>query len=60
MIAWHGQGEIEYIPFPEKLKGRYQSFTEADISKLRSAGYKEEFMTVEEGVKAYLDQLAHA
>lgn len=55
VIAWHGQGEIDYIPFPDHLKGRYQSFTEADISKLRAAGYKDDFMTVEEGVKAYLD-----
>lgn len=55
VIAWHGQGEVDYIPFPDHLKGRYQSFTEADISKLRAAGYKDDFMTVEEGVKAYLD-----
>lgn len=55
VIAWHKQGEIEYIPFPEHLKGRYQSFTEADISLLRQAGYEKPFMRVEEGVKRYLD-----
>lgn len=57
VIAWHGKGKIEYIPFPEHLKGRYQSFTQADISKLREAGYDQPFKTVEEGVKAYLDLL---
>lgn len=57
VIAWHGQGKIEYIPFPENLKGRYQSFTQADISLLREVGYAKPFKTVEQGVKAYLDRL---
>src|SRR6185436_19365849 len=35
VIDWHKKGEIEYIPFPDHLKGRYQSFTQADISLLR-------------------------
>ncbi len=56
-IAWHGRGEIEYVPFPDHLKGRYQSFTEADISALRQAGFDAPFKTVEEGVKLYLDWL---
>ncbi len=60
VIAWHGKGSLEYIPFPEHLKGRYQSFTEADISHLRAAGYDKPFKTVEQGVKAYLDILAKA
>ena len=34
MIALLGRGEIEYIPFPESLRGKYQSFTESDISRL--------------------------
>ncbi|MCK4870343.1 MAG: ADP-glyceromanno-heptose 6-epimerase [Gammaproteobacteria bacterium] len=55
VIGWHKTGHIEYIPFPEHLKGRYQSFTEADITKLRAAGYKRRFKTVEEGVEKYLD-----
>ncbi len=49
-----GQGEIEYIPFPEKLKGRYQSYTQADMSLLREAGYTDEFKSVEQGVPLYL------
>ncbi|MFI4937002.1 MAG: ADP-glyceromanno-heptose 6-epimerase [Candidatus Berkiellales bacterium] len=57
VIAWHGKGKIEYIPFPDHLKGRYQSFTQADISLLRSAGYDKPFKTVEEGVKDYLDKI---
>jgi ADP-L-glycero-D-manno-heptose 6-epimerase len=48
-------GVIEYIPFPPQLVGKYQSFTEADISALRAAGYREPFLTVEEGVPGYVD-----
>lgn len=62
VIAHHeengnGKGEIEYIPFPEHLKGRYQSFTEADMSALRGAGYSEPFATVEQGVSQYMEWL---
>jgi ADP-L-glycero-D-manno-heptose 6-epimerase len=57
VIDWHGRGEIEYIPFPENLRGCYQSHTEADISALRAAGYRAAFMPVEAGVPRYLDWL---
>lgn len=57
VLDWHGRGELEYIPFPEHLQGRYQSFTEADISALRAAGYEAPFKTVEEGVRLYMDWL---
>jgi len=57
VIDWHGEGEIEYIPFPEHLKGAYQSYTQADISGLRQAGYDKEFLTVKQGVAKYLDWL---
>lgn len=57
VIAWHGKGQIRYIPFPENLKGRYQSFTEADLTRLRAAGYDRPFHTVEQGVRKYLDWL---
>ena len=50
-------GGIDYIPFPDHLKGRYQSYTEADMSTLRSAGYTTPFMNVETGVPRYLDWL---
>lgn len=52
------QGIIEYIAFPEALKGKYQSYTEADIGALRKAGYDAPFLTVEEGVARYVDYLA--
>lgn len=51
------QGVIEYIDFPDALKGKYQSFTEADISHLRQAGYTDPFLTVEEGVERYVHWL---
>jgi len=57
VIAWHGRGELEYVPFPDHLRGRYQSFTEADISALRVAGYDKPFKTVEQGVELYLESL---
>ena len=57
IIKYHGKGKIEYIPFPENLKGRYQSFTEADISALRAAGCEQQFMTVEQGVGKYMEWL---
>jgi ADP-L-glycero-D-manno-heptose 6-epimerase len=60
IIAWHGKGAIRYIPFPEELKARYQSFTEANITALRSAGYAKPFRDVGAGVKDYLDALVAA
>jgi len=47
-------GAIRYVPFPNDLKGKYQSFTQADIGALRQAGYTEAFLTVEEGVARYV------
>lgn len=57
VIDWHGRGDIHYVPFPEHLRGRYQSYTEADVSALRGAGYNRPFRVVEQGVAAYLDRL---
>ncbi|MFK8031797.1 MAG: ADP-glyceromanno-heptose 6-epimerase [Gammaproteobacteria bacterium] len=58
VIKWHGRGQVQYVPFPEHLVGRYQSFTEADLSLLRQAGYTGEFVDVETGTHSYLDRLA--
>lgn len=58
VIAYHSRGEIEYIPFPETLKGHYQSFTQADMTLLTEAGLKHRFKPVEEGVPLYLDALS--
>lgn len=52
------QGLIEYIPFPADLRGRYQSFTEADLAKLRKAGYEASFASVEDAVPQYVDWLS--
>jgi len=57
VIGYHGSGEIEYIPFPDALQGRYQSFTEADMTRLSEAGLVHRFRPVEEGVPLYLDAL---
>ena len=47
-------GTIEYIAFPPALVGKYQSYTEADMSALRAAGYREPFLGVDEGVGRYV------
>jgi ADP-L-glycero-D-manno-heptose 6-epimerase len=48
---------IEYIPFPAGLLEKYQSFTQADLARLRAAGYARDFKTVEQGVAAYVAEL---
>jgi ADP-L-glycero-D-manno-heptose 6-epimerase len=48
---------IRYIPFPGDLRGKYQSYTEADLGNLRAAGYAQPFLTVEQGVSRYVDHL---
>jgi ADP-L-glycero-D-manno-heptose 6-epimerase len=45
-----GRGAVEYIPFPEGLREKYQSHTQADISALRAAGYADNFASLEEGI----------
>ena len=45
---------IRYIPFPDDLKGRYQSHTQADLTRLREAGYDAPFTDVQTGVAAYV------
>lgn len=51
---------LRYIPFPEQLKGKYQSHTQADISALRAVGYDTPFMDVEQGVARYVEQMLNA
>ena len=50
-------GAIEYVSFPDALKGKYQSYTEADINALREADYQAPFLSVAEGVERYVDEL---
>ena len=51
---------IEYIPFPAQLVGKYQSYTQADLGRLREAGYEGSFRTVQEGVADYVRELLKA
>jgi len=55
VIRQYGKGRIEYVGFPEHLRGVYQSFTQADITSLRQIGYQNPFRTLEEGVSKYVD-----
>lgn len=48
--ALHRSGAIEYVGFPPGLASRYQSFTQADLRRLRAAGYAAPMRSVEEGV----------
>ena len=50
-------GAIEYIAFPPQLVGKYQNFTEADLSALRAAGYTAPMTSVEAGVADYVERL---
>jgi ADP-L-glycero-D-manno-heptose 6-epimerase len=56
------QGLLRYDNFPDDLKGRYQSYTQADVSALRRAGFTAPMRDVETGVSEYVQQLhgAHA
>jgi ADP-L-glycero-D-manno-heptose 6-epimerase len=51
------QQRIEYVPFPDALRGKYQAFTQADMTQLRAAGFSQKMATVEQGVAAYVDWL---
>jgi ADP-L-glycero-D-manno-heptose 6-epimerase len=50
-------GAIEYVPMPAALAGRYQSFTEADLTRLRAAGYAAPMRAIDEGVGRYVEWL---
>ncbi|MGN0025111.1 MAG: ADP-glyceromanno-heptose 6-epimerase [Candidatus Avelusimicrobium sp.] len=55
--AWKAMGKEPKIIFkemPEELRGKYQYYTKADITKLREAGYKEPMTPLEEGVRLYV------
>ncbi len=55
LIARIGAGAIDYVPFPASLAGKYQSFTQAELSSLRNAGYTESFSTLESGIAQSVD-----
>ncbi|MFM7358652.1 MAG: ADP-glyceromanno-heptose 6-epimerase [Sediminibacterium sp.] len=51
--------KIEYINMPEDIRDKYQYFTEAEMQKLRTAGYTEPMYTLEEGVSDYVANYLH-
>lgn len=58
VIEFRGKGRIRYIPFPDTLRGAYQSYTQADLTQLRGSGCDVEFRSVEDGVKHYFNAIA--
>ena len=50
LMTVHGEAAIEYVPFPADLEGRYQHFTEADLTGLRELGFAEAMTPLEEGI----------
>ena len=57
LIQLMGHGEIEYVEFPEKLKGKYQSYTCANLAQLRDSGCDYQFHSLEKGLEKYLGWL---
>jgi len=53
-IAMNKPPEIEFVPMPGVLKGRYQYFTQAEMKKIKAAGYSTEPTSLEEGVRHYV------
>lgn len=54
VIAHHKKGQVTSIPFPDHLKGSYQEFTQADLTKFRATGCDIKFKTVAQGIEEYL------
>ncbi|SNC59151.1 ADP-glyceromanno-heptose 6-epimerase [Sodalis endosymbiont of Henestaris halophilus] len=57
VVSYHKKGQLEYIPFPKKLQKKYQTYTQADLTQMRKAGYNNKFKTVYDGVIEYLGWL---
>ena len=53
VISYLGKGHIEYIDFPEVLKGKYQNYTQADLTNLLKVGYDEGFHNLNQAVAEY-------
>jgi ADP-L-glycero-D-manno-heptose 6-epimerase len=54
--ALHIAPNIRFIAMPEDIRGKYQYFTEANMKKLRDAGYGEPFYSLEKGVEDYVQE----
>ncbi len=57
VLAFHARGTLEYVDFPADLVGAYQACTEADLTRLRAAGYTKSLRDVATGVREYLNWL---
>jgi ADP-L-glycero-D-manno-heptose 6-epimerase len=52
------QGLLEYIAFPDALRGKYQCYTQGDLSALRGVGCNHQFADVQTGVAKYVEWLS--
>jgi ADP-L-glycero-D-manno-heptose 6-epimerase len=52
--AMQAPRRVEFIDMPPSLRGQYQSFTQANMDRLRSAGYNGQFTTLEDGIRRYV------
>jgi len=59
VLDFHGKGTLEFIRFPDELVGRYQTFTQADLTQLRTVGYQDPCLDLNVGVRQYLAWLNH-
>jgi len=48
-------GLIEYVPFPDALRGKYQCYTQADLTNLRASGCDYQFADVRNGIGCYIN-----
>lgn len=53
-VAMDKKVDISYIPIPEDIRDKYQYFTEANMQKIRKAGYQKAFTSLEDGIKDYV------
>ncbi|MDH3453200.1 MAG: ADP-glyceromanno-heptose 6-epimerase, partial [Gammaproteobacteria bacterium] len=60
MLALDREPHIEYIPMPEKLRGKYQYYTQAEMTRLRAAGYTAAFHSLEQGIEDYVRNYLHS
>ena len=59
-VHWIGllqRGTVRYIPFPAELQGKYQNYTQADLTALRGPGYQTPFTSLEQGIASYYQHL---
>ncbi|MXP56649.1 ADP-glyceromanno-heptose 6-epimerase [Pantoea sp. Mhis] len=57
ILSSYKENFIEYIPFPKEMQGYYQTFTQANLTKLHQIGYTKKFKTINNGINEYIMQL---